>query len=172
MRNHSSVREFASTLLQLVIASVLFASPLFAQYSTQPEHQEIPPALQPPVDERLILQLHGNGDPIYSCKSESGQFYWTLKAPEAQLSDIKGQPFGKHFAGPTWQSNDGSRVTGKLLVSVDSPDAESIPWLLLKVASHAGNGILSRATTIQRLNTKGGKSPGSGCDSDHVNQEV
>ena len=173
MRNHTSVREIAfATITRLIVATFLLSFPLLAQYSTQPEQQEIPPALQPPVDEKLILQLHGTGDQIYSCKSESGQFHWTLKAPEAQLSNIKGQPFGKHFAGPTWQSNDGSRVTGKLLVTVDSPDAESIPWLLLKVAGHTGSGILSRATTIQRLNTKGGKSPASGCDSDHVNQEV
>ena len=62
--------------------------------------------------------------------------------------------------------------TGKAAVTIASPDAESIPWLLVKVVSHDGNGILSRVTTIQRLNTKGGKAPGSGCDSDHVNQEV
>jgi hypothetical protein len=158
--------------MQLVIATLLFASPLPAQYSKQPEEQEIPPALQPPVNEKLILQLHGTGDQIYTCKSESGQFSWTLKAPDAQLFDIKGQPFGKHFAGPTWQSNDGSRITGKVAVNQDSPDAESIAWLLLKVISHTGNGILSRATTIQRLHTQGGKAPSEGCDSDHVSQEV
>jgi hypothetical protein len=32
--------------------------------------------------------------------------------------------------------------------------------------------VLSRATTIQRLNTKGGKAPASGCDASHVGQEV
>ncbi len=171
MHNHNSVREFVSTFMQLAIATLLFASPLPAQYSTQPEQQEIPPALQPPVDEKLILQLHGTGDQIYSCKSEGGLFRWTLKAPDAQLSDSKGQPFGKHFAGPTWQSNDGSRVTGKPAATVDSPDGESIPWLLIKVVTRAGNGILSRTTTIQRLHTQGGKAPSDGCDSDHVNQE-
>jgi Protein of unknown function (DUF3455) len=172
MRNYTSVREFVSTLMQLVIAALLFASPLLAQYSTQPEQEAIPPALQPPVNEKLILQLHGTGDQIYSCKSEGGLFSWTLKAPDAQLSDIKGQPFGKHFAGPTWQSNDGSRVTGKLAASVDSPDVESIPWLLLKVVTHPGSGTISRASTIQRLHTQGGKAPSDGCDSDHVAQEV
>jgi hypothetical protein len=171
MRNHSSIREFVSTLVQLGIATLLFASPLPAQYSTQPEQQEIPPTLQPPVDEKLILQLRGTGDQIYSCKSGGGLFTWTLKAPDAQLLDIKGQPFGKHFAGPTWQSNDGSRVTGKLAASVDSPDVDSIPWLLLKVVTRTGNGTLSRATTIQRLHTQGGKAPSDGCDSDHVNLE-
>jgi Protein of unknown function (DUF3455) len=172
MRNHSTLREFVPTLMYLVIATLLFASPQLAQNSTQPEQQEIPPALQPPVNEKLILQLHGSGDQIYTCKSESGQFSWTLKAPDAQLLDIKGQPFGKHFAGPTWQSNDGTRITGKVSVILDSPDVDSIPWLLLKVVSHTGNGVLSRATTIQRLHTQGGKAPSDGCDSDHVSQEV
>jgi len=87
---------------------------------------------------------------------------WTLKAPDAQLFDIKDQLVGKHLAGPSWQSNDGSRVVGKVAVTVASPDAESIPWLLVKVTSHTGNGVLARATTIQRLNTEGGKAPGSG----------
>ena len=172
MRNLTRLHQIAAASVNLIATFLLCSFPLVAQYSTQPEQQEIPSALQPPVNEKLILQLQGKGEQIYSCKSESGQFYWTLKAPEAQLFDIKGQPFGKHFAGPTWQSNDGTRVTGKLLVTLDSPDAESIPWLLLKVVSHTGNGILSRATTIQRLHTKGGKSPSDGCDSDHVNQEV
>jgi len=171
MCNHRRVGKFACATLLLSIATFLFSFPLVAQYSTRPEQQEIPSALQPPVDEKLILQLHAKGDQIYSCKSESGQFYWTLKAPDARLFDSKEQPFGKHFAGPTWQSSDGSRVTGKLAATVDSPDADSIPWLLLKVVSHTGDGILSHATTIQRLHTQGGKAPSDGCDSDHVNQE-
>ena len=172
MRTLSRLHQIAPASANLVATFLLCSLPLFAQYSTQPEQQEIPPALQPPVDEKLILQLHGTGDQIYSCKSEGGLFRWTLKGPDAQLSDIKGQPFGKHFAGPSWQSNDGTRVTGKLAATVDSPDAESIPWLLIKVASHTGSGVLARATTIQRLHTEGGKAPSEGCDSDHVDQEV
>jgi FtsP/CotA-like multicopper oxidase with cupredoxin domain len=134
--------------------------------------QEIPPSLQPPADQQRYLQVHAQGDQIYVCKSESSQFAWALKAPEAQLTDVKGQAFGRHFAGPTWQANDGSRVTGTVAMKLESPDAHSIPWLLLNVASHEGAGVLSRAKTIQRVNTKGGKAPGSGCDPDHVNQEV
>jgi len=134
--------------------------------------QEIPAPLQPPVDQQLYLQVHAQGDQIYVCKSESSQFAWVLKAPEAQLTDGKGQTFGRHFGGPTWQANDGSRVTGTVVMKVESPDADSIPWLLLNVAGHEGEGVLSRAKSIQRVNTKGGKAPGTGCDADHVNQEV
>jgi hypothetical protein len=153
------------------LAVLLCSISLIAQ-STQPEQQEIPPPLQPPVEEQLLLRLHAKGDQVYTCKSESAQFNWVLRAPDAQLFDQKEQAFGKPFAGPTWQANDGSRVTGKVAASVASPNVESIPWLLVKVVSHDGNGVLSRATTVQRLNTKGGKALASGCDSDHINQEV
>ena len=165
------IRSIASIMF-LAAATPFYAISLPAQDGAQQEQQEVPQALQPPVDEKFLLQLHARGDQIYSCKSGGGQFMWTLKAPDAQLFDIKDQLVGKHFAGPSWQSKDGSRVVGKVDVSVASPDAESIPWLLVKVISHTGNGVLARATTIQRLNTEGGKAPGSGCDEDHVNQEI
>ena len=138
----------------------------------QASAQDIPPVIEAPVDQQLYLQLRAQGQQIYVCKNESAQFLWALKAPEAQLSDIQGKPFGKHFAGPTWQSNDGSSVTGAVVAKIESDDADAIPWLLLNVTGHRGNGILSRAKTIQRINTKGGRPPGAGCDSDHLNQEV
>ena len=134
--------------------------------------QKVPPPLEPPANEQLLLQVHAKGDQVYTCKSDAGQFTWTLKAPDAQLFDKDGKPFGKHFAGPSWEANDGSRVTGRTVASVPSPDADSIAWLLVNVVSHDGKGVLSPATTIQRINTKGGKAPASGCDASHVGQEV
>jgi len=134
--------------------------------------QQVPQQLQPPAGEQLLLQVHAKGDQIYTCKQDGMQYAWTLKAPEAQLFDKDGKPFGKHFAGPSWEAKDGSRVTGKAVANVPSPDADSIPWLLVNIVSHEGTGVLSRATTIQRLNTKGGKAPAAGCDASHASQEV
>jgi hypothetical protein len=134
--------------------------------------QDMPEQLQPPAGEQLLLQMHGKGDQVYICKSEASQFAWTLKAPDAQLFDKDGKLFGKHFAGPSWEANDGSRVIGKAIANSPSPDVNSIPWLLVTILSHDGSGVLSRVTTIQRLNTKGGKAPESGCDASHVSQEV
>jgi hypothetical protein len=112
------------------------------------------------------------GDQIYTCKTDGAQFAWALKAPNAQLYDDGGKLFAKHFAGPSWEANDGSRITGKAVANVPSPNADSIPWLLVTVLSHDGNGVLSHITTVQRLNTMGGKAPASGCDSAHTGQEV
>lgn len=157
------IRTFTSiTLLAAACAVLAFSAAA----------QQIPPQLQPPATEQLLLQLHAKGDQVYTCKEGVTQFAWTLKAPDAQLFDKEGKPFGKHFAGPSWQANDGSLVTGKAVANAPSPDPDSIPWLLVTVLTHDGSGVLSRAASIQRLNTKGGKAPASGCDSTHAGQEA
>jgi hypothetical protein len=134
--------------------------------------QQVPEALQPPANEQQVLQLHAKGDQVYSCKVDGPQPGWTLKAPDAQLFDKDGKVFGKHFAGPSWQASDGSRVAGKAAANAPSPEADSIPWLLVKVVSREGEGVLARVTSVQRINTKGGKAPASGCDAEHAGQEV
>lgn len=134
--------------------------------------QQVPQQLQPPAGEQLLVQVHAKGDQVYTCKSDGPHFSWTLKAPDAQLFDKDGKLFGKHFAGPSWEAADGSRVLGKAVANTPSPDPDSIPWLLVNIVSHEGNGILSRATSIQRIYTKGGKFPATGCDAEHVNNEL
>ena len=160
---HKPFRRF--TLSSLVAAAYLVAA--FAVCG-----QHVPSQLQPPAGEQLLLQVHAKGDQIYTCKGDATQAAWALKAPDAQLFDKDGKPFGKHFAGPSWEASDGSRVTGKAVANVPSPDADSIPWLLVNIVGHEGSGVLSRATSIQRINTKGGKAPASGCDAAHAGAEV
>ena len=154
------------------LASAMLLVATTADLSLPVAAQQVPQQVQPPASERLFLQVHAKGDQVYTCKSTSAQFTWTLKAPDAQLFDKDGKPFGKHFAGPSWEANDGSRVTGKAIANAPSPDANSIPWLLVNIVGHDGAGVLSRATTIQRLNTSGGKAPSSGCDASHADQEI
>ena len=121
-------------------------------------------SIKPPDGEELVLVAHASGFQIYVCRSDgNGQPAWVLKAPDAQLFDQHGKVIGKHFAGPTWQHNDGSEITGKMAAKVDAPDAGAIPWLLLNVTGHSGSGALSRVTTIQRIHTVGGLAPASGC---------
>jgi len=60
---------------------------------------------------------------------------------------------------------DGSEVKGKVIAKQDAPKPEAIPWLLLTAASHTGDGIFSRVTSIQRIHTEGGMPPSaSTCD--------
>ena len=156
------IHELKSATLLAVVSTALSSFVAAQQVSLR----------QPPANEQLLLQVHALGYQIYTCKTDAAQFTWTLKAPDAQLFDKDGKPFGKHFAGPSWEANDGSRVTGKAVADAPSPNADSIPWLLINILNHYGNGVLSSATTIQRINTKGGKAPASGCDASHAGQEV
>jgi hypothetical protein len=96
-----------------------------------------------------------------------------LKAPEAELRDQQGALIGWHYAGPTWKDNDGSEVKGKAVGQVDSPDSDSIPWLLVTITGHSGNGVLSRVTMVQRIHTKGGlPPPAADCNTSKQNFEA
>ncbi len=157
------------TVRAFLLAALLLGG---SGFFTSAKAQEAGARLQPPATEKLVLAVHAKGDQIYSCKQDGAQFSWTLKAPEAQLFSQHGKSFGKHFAGPSWEANDGSRITGKASASRASPDQDSIPWLLVTVTNHSGEGVLAHVTSIQRLHTKGGKAPASGCDAAHAGQEV
>jgi len=156
----------------LVVPFVLLFpfQPSVAQQMAKPE---VPEKLAAPESEVLVLQAHATGSQVYICQAgPDAKLAWILKAPEADLVDSKGTPIGKHFGGPTWKHNDGSEVVGKVVARQDSPDADSIPWLLLTAANHSGDGILSGVTTIQRIHTKGGQPPTSGCDTPHRSTET
>jgi Protein of unknown function (DUF3455) len=136
------------------------------------ENPPVPDMLQVPKNQSLLLKAAAKGVQIYTCQANApNQFAWTLKAPEAALFDEQGQPLGRHYAGPTWESKDGSKVVGQVKAKIDPAQADAIPWLLLEAKSSEGKGIFSQMKWVQRLNTMGGKAPTEGCDSAHLNQE-
>lgn len=139
-----------------------------------PSRPDVPEEIQAPAGEQLVLKVRASGSQIYACRQGTdGRFEWTLKAPEAELRDDQGQIVGHHYAGPTWKHHDGSEISGKAVARVDSPDSNSIPWLLINVTGHSGgNGALSRITSVQRIHTSGGQPPASGCDGSKQNVEI
>jgi len=153
-------------------AALLFLMPVLVYGQQSGPAGEVPPQLKVPEGAKLVLHAHAKGDQVYTCKQDGGQYSWTLKAPDAQLFDESGKAVGHHFAGPTWQLNDSSAVVGKVAARSDSPDRDSVPWLLLTAVDHSGNGLLTNVTHIQRLNTKGGKAPAAGCDASHAGAET
>jgi hypothetical protein len=121
---------------------------------------QVPDSIKAPAGEEVVLQAHATGSQIYVCAQGVDQkFGWVLKAPDAELHDQQGAVIGRHYAGPTWKHSDGSEVTGKAAAKVDSPDPDSIPWLLVTATGHSGNGVFSGVTSVQRINTKGGQPP-------------
>lgn len=178
-------RLLTATAASIGLGAVIFAlgNPLAnAQAKDAPQQKDVPQqevapdvpdAIQAPAGEEVVLLAHATGSQIYTCQAAAdGKFAWTLKAPDAELHDRKDKVIGQHSAGPSWKLKDGSEVTGKAVAHVDSLDAESVPWLLVKVVSHSGNGLLSKVTTIQRVRTHGGQPSAEGCDAAHVNAET
>jgi hypothetical protein len=156
-----------------MIGLLMSASLLPLAHAQKESLPNVPVAIQAPPGEQVVWLAHASGSQMYTCQAGAdGKFSWTLKAPDAELKDQKGKVIGSHFAGPTWKLNDGSEVTGKAAAHVDSPDASSIPWLLVKAVGHSGDGVLANVTTIQRINTHGGKPPADGCDASHPNTET
>ncbi|HEV8246643.1 MAG TPA: DUF3455 domain-containing protein [Polyangiaceae bacterium] len=137
--------------------------------------RDVPEPLHVTQDNTLAFELHARGVQIYTCqpkKDDATKYEWALKAPDAVLTEADGKEAGHHYAGPTWEARDGSKVMGKLEQKVDAPGTGNIPWLLLSAKSHEGKGRFDKVSFIQRVDTKGGKAPAEGCDAAHAGQEV
>jgi hypothetical protein len=128
--------------------------------------QQIPQTLQAPAGEELFLEARAAGVQVYECGAKPGDaaaYVWNFRAPEASLADAGGRPIGKHYAGPTWEALDGSRVVADVKARDAGPDAAAIPWLLLSVKSTAGSGTFEGTRSIQRVRTVGGIAPATPC---------
>jgi hypothetical protein len=180
MRRH--ILSLASVVWLTVF--ILAAAPLNAQAPAQKDAPtkdvapDVPDAIAVPAGLEPVLSVSAKGSQIYICQAGAdGKFAWTLKGPEAELHDRKDKVIGQHFADPTtklptWKLKDSSEVSGKAAAHVDSLDADSIPWLLVNVVNHAGKGMLTDVTTIQRVHTHGGKPGSDPCDESHKDAET
>jgi Protein of unknown function (DUF3455) len=113
--------------------------------------------------ESVVLSVHAEGAQVYECKAASdGKLAWAFREPIATLL-LDGKTVGRHYAGPNWEHSDGSAVVGKVAGSAPGATANDIAWLKLAVISQRGSGVLTGVTTVQRINTRGGKLDGA-CD--------
>ena len=163
--------QWAQVILHVILAGLADACAASALLKAE----NIPADLRVPAGAVLAQQVRAAGVQIYRCsadKSDAARFSWTLKQPEADLFDQAGNKIGKHYAGPTWEANDGSRVTGEAMARADSPVPNSVPWLLLRAKSASGNGLFGSVVFIQRLSTAGGNAPAGGCGQTSAGEEV
>ncbi len=130
----------------------------------QPGLAQTPPLLPEAIradGATIVLTVYAEGAQVYECKADSaGKPVWTFREPVATLLQ-DGKTVGRHYAGPHWELADGSIVQGKVIGRAPGQAAADIPLLKLEVASRKGQGILSQATLIQRINTKGGTLEGA-----------
>jgi hypothetical protein len=120
-------------------------------------------SIDAPEGARVVLTAKGDGVQIYSCTDSLAGIKWMLKGPDAKLLDANGKIIGTHLAGPTWKLNDGGMVQGELLANKPSPDAGSIPWLLLRAKAGTASGSLASVAFIRRTESHGGVAPALAC---------
>src|ERR1700704_5221401 len=120
----------------------------------------VPDAIAAP-GETVVLTVHALGAQLYECKAGTdGKSAWAFREPIATLL-ADGKTIGRHYAGPSWEHSDGSAVVGKAVANVPGATPDDIPWLQLEVAASRGSGALSGVTTVQRINTAGGRHDGA-----------
>jgi hypothetical protein len=127
---------------------------------------KVPDNLKPGGNESLAMIVPAKGVQIYECrarKDQVGGYEWAFVAPEADLFDARGNRIGRHYAGPHWESTDGSKISGTLKGQTNAPVPDAIPWLLLATKSVGSEGSFSKVTSVQRVNTAGGVAPKAGC---------
>ena len=142
-----------------VAAALTLSLPIFAQ-------TDVPEPVRVPAGHTAFMTAVGAGDLTYECKANAtkgGAMEWTFVGPEAKLTDSKtNKEVGKYYAGPTWESMDGSKITGKQ-IAVAPAAAGNIPMQLVKTEPAVGSGSMTGVTYIQRVNTKGGVAPTDAC---------
>jgi len=147
----------------------------------------MPATLQVPSGNTVFLHGYAEGTQNYICQTTATGFAWRFLGPQATLFVVSPgfgptfQQLATHFLSPnpvesgiaraTWQSSsDTSAVwAAAIATSTDSAfvEAGAIPWLLLQ-AKGVREGTrapseLAETTYIQRLRTRGGVAPSSGC---------
>src|ERR1700761_8690807 len=99
-----------------LIAGVWLGSWMFACAAEAPATNAapvIPEAIKAPATESLVLSANAKGFQVYESrakKEDPTKFEWALKGPDAELFDASGKKIARHYAGPTWESIDGSKV--------------------------------------------------------------
>jgi hypothetical protein len=120
----------------------------------------VPASIAAP-DDKAVAVVHAEGAQIYECETTSGgKLSWAFREPIATLL-LDGKTVGRHYAGPTWESVDGSTVIGKTVGQAPGATADDIPWLKLAIESRHGSGTFAKVVTVQRINTHGGVAHGA-----------
>ncbi len=160
-----------SSTLTTTLAALAAATVLAACGSTPApmgfSQAALPAAVQVPTGHKVVMETVGVGQITYECREKAamaGQHEWVFVGPDAVLNDRGGKAVGKYFGPPaTWQSMDGSQLTGAQL-AVAPAMAGSIPLQLVKANPAMGQGAMNGVAYIQRVATQGGVAPAMACD--------
>src|SRR6266852_5970415 len=129
--------------------ALLLGGGLTARAGTDNRAPEVPEEIAVSATNKVHFHGFGVGVQIYTWDGVS----WGRAVPEATLFDAEGNVVAIHFAGPTWESNSGSKVVGAVVQPTVTVDTNAIPWLRLRAVTTEGPGIFANTSYIQRVNT-------------------
>lgn len=154
-----NIKNIIGLVALFSVVGLALASTTTARAGDDIEPPDLPAVcgnLQVPPENEVSFHVCALGVQVYRWNGAS----WDFVAPVANLyanDNYRGE-VGIHYAGPTWESNSGSKVVARRLVGC-TPHSTAIPWLLLQTVSTEGHGIFGKTTYIQRVNTYGGLAP-------------
>jgi hypothetical protein len=154
-------KQIVWLVVLVAIAGVMLAFNPLVKADNEIQVPELPPAcssLQVQAGNQVFFHVYALGVQIYRWNGAS----WDFVAPAANLYADAGYngKVGFHYAGPTWESNSGSKVLAARVPGTGcTPDSSAIAWLKLQKVSTDGPGIFNKVTYIQRANTTGGIAP-------------
>jgi hypothetical protein len=140
----------------VLLALAAWAAPAIADDNRAPVLTGVETNIVVQTGNKVHFHAYAIGVQIYHWNATLGT--WGTSTPSAILYDGDGNEVAIHYAGPTWESNSGSKVVGVKVNGV-TVDPTAIPWLLLKAKTAEGPGIFARTTYVQRVNTTGGLAP-------------
>jgi hypothetical protein len=127
----------------------------------------LPDAVKVPAGQKVAMETVGVGEITYECRAKATaatEFEWVFVGPKAALKDRSGKVVGTYYGPPaTWESMDGSKLTGKQL-AVAPAGAGSIPLQLVQANPAMGSGAMTGVSYIQRVATVGGVAPALPCN--------
>ena len=158
-----------NAVLMAAVAVAVSACGTMTPMSTMMAAPQTPANVTVPSGHKVAMVLVGEGLLTYECRANAAgaaaPFGWSPPAPDAVLKQKSGSVVGKYYPGPTWEHNDGSKVTGKQLAVAPTPSG--IALQLVQAESMQGSGAMHNITYIQRVNTFGGTAAGT-CDASNV----
>ena len=146
------VRNFRNFALNGALAAVTtFVLTAVRQAQANPGQDnrapDVPAALEVPAGNKVAFHAFAAGVQIYEWSGSA----WVFVAPEAVLfADAGGHgEVGIHYAGPTWESESGSKVVGARVAS--SPAAGAIPAPACGAAACAAHARSGAAAGLSQL---------------------
>ena len=145
----------------LLAAAVAFSLPAAAV----PEPAGLSQSLRAPANEAPAFMLSGNGVYVYECRQSAldpNAYEWSFTVPDATLYDGS-RTMARHATVGLFEATSDRSTTSGIVRASQAAGVANLPWISMQAQPLSAEGLFAGVTSIQRVNTKGGAAPTSGC---------